>query len=111
VWGYSNKEKYTIPKHILGIFKNFKGGDMGQIFCKEILEISSHHILMESIGREEYDEAWLLGMRKYFQLHDYPSNVEARIETYHLQGKTSMWWAQLKHVTHIDEKRISWRNL
>jgi hypothetical protein len=54
-------------------------------------------------------EAWLLGMRKYFQLHDYPSNVEAKIATYHLQGKSSMWWDQLKQTKHIDEKRISWK--
>jgi hypothetical protein len=53
-------------------------------------------------------ESWLLGMRKYFQLHDYPSHVEAMIVFYHLQGKTSMWWDQLKQVKHIDEKIISW---
>jgi hypothetical protein len=55
-------------------------------------------------------ESWLLGMRKYFQLHDYPSHVEARIAVYHLQGKASMWWDQLKQVKHIDEKRISWNH-
>jgi len=33
----------------------------------------------------EYAEAWLLGMRKYFKLHDYTSNVEAQIVVYHLQ--------------------------
>jgi hypothetical protein len=54
-------------------------------------------------------EAWLLEMKKYFQLHDYPSRVEARISTYHLQGKTSMWWDQLKQAKNLDEKRISWR--
>jgi hypothetical protein len=32
---------------------------------------------------EEVD-AWLLEMKKYFQLHDYPSQVEDRISTYHL---------------------------
>jgi hypothetical protein len=37
--------------------------------------------------KDEDAEAWLLGMRKYFQLHNYSSNVEARIATYHLQGK------------------------
>jgi hypothetical protein len=54
-------------------------------------------------------EAWLLGMRKYFQLHNYSSNMEAKISIYHLQGKASMWWDQLKQVKHIDEKRISWK--
>jgi hypothetical protein len=42
-------------------------------------------------------------------LHDYPSNVEAIIAIYHLQGKLSMWWDKLEQVKHIDEKRISWR--
>jgi hypothetical protein len=54
-------------------------------------------------------EAWLLRMRKYFQLHNYSSNAEARIATYHLQGKESMWWDQLKQVKHLDEKIISWK--
>jgi len=60
---------------------------------------------------KKYEDAktWLLGMRKYFQLHNYSSNVEARIATYHFQGKAFMWWDQLIQVKHIDEKRISWR--
>jgi hypothetical protein len=52
----------------------------------------------------EYVEAWLFDMRKYFQLHNYSSNLEAKIKIYHLQGKTSMWWDQLKHIS-----KISWR--
>jgi hypothetical protein len=56
---------------------------------------------------EDDFEAWLLGIRKYFQLHNYLSNLEARISTYHLHGKTSMWWDQLKQVKHVDESMIS----
>jgi hypothetical protein len=48
-------------------------------------------------------------MKKYFQLHAYPSQVEARISTYHLQGNETMWWDQIKQAKNIDEKRISWR--
>jgi hypothetical protein len=48
-------------------------------------------------------------MKKYFQLHDYPSKVEARISTYHLQGKTTMWWDHLKQAKNFDEKKVSWR--
>jgi hypothetical protein len=59
--------------------------------------------------KEEEAEAWLLEMKKYFQLHDYRYRVEARISTYHLQGKTSMLWDQLKKAKNLDEKRISWR--
>jgi hypothetical protein len=50
-----------------------------------------------------------IGNEKYFQLHDYPSRVETRIETYHLHGKETMWWDHLKKAKHIDEKRVSWR--
>jgi hypothetical protein len=54
-------------------------------------------------------EAWLLGMRKYFQLHNYSSNAEARIASYHLQGNEFMWLDHLKQVKHLDEKRIVWK--
>jgi hypothetical protein len=56
-------------------------------------------------------EAWLVEMKKYVQFHYYPSRVETRIATYHLQGKESMWWDQHKKAKHLDEKRVSWRQL
>jgi hypothetical protein len=75
---------------------DIRGGDMGQISCKE----SSRKLKPPPFDGEhrkgEDVEAWLLGMRKYFQLHDYSSNLEARISIYHLQGKASIWWDQLK---------------
>jgi hypothetical protein len=37
--------------------------------------------------REDDVEAWLLELRRYFQLHNYSSNLEAIISTYHLHGK------------------------
>jgi hypothetical protein len=60
--------------------------------------------------KSEDAKAWLLGMRKYFQLHKYSSNVEARIASYHLQWKTYMWWDVMKQVKHLDEKIISWKS-
>ena len=48
--------------------------------------------------REDDVEAWFLGIMRYFQFHNYSSNLEAKISTYHLHGKVSMWWDQLKHV-------------
>jgi hypothetical protein len=42
--------------------------------------------------KDEDAETWLLGMRKYFQLHNYSSHAEGRISIYLLKGKTSMWW-------------------
>jgi hypothetical protein len=58
-------------------------------------------------GEDAY--AWILGMRKYFKLHNYSSNVKAIIAAYHLQGKEFMWWDRLKLVKHLDEKIISWK--
>jgi hypothetical protein len=46
---------------------------------------------------------------RYFQLHNYSSNLEAKISTYHLHGKVAMWWDQLKHVEHVNESRITWK--
>jgi hypothetical protein len=40
-------------------------------------------------------ETSLLGMRKYFQMHNYSSHAEGRIYIYQLKGKASMWWDQL----------------
>jgi hypothetical protein len=59
--------------------------------------------------KDEDAEKWLLGMRKYFQLHNYSSHVEGRISIYQLKGKTSMLWDQLVQVQHIKEKNVTWR--
>jgi hypothetical protein len=42
-------------------------------------------------------------------LHNYTSNLEARIATYDLHGKNAMWWDQLKQVEHINESMITWK--
>jgi hypothetical protein len=59
--------------------------------------------------RKDDVEAWFLGLRRYFQLHNYSSKLEARIATYHLQGKVAMWWKQMKKVEHVNEIRITWK--
>jgi hypothetical protein len=56
---------------------------------------------------DEGAKTWLLGMRKYFQLHNYYSHVEGRIAIYQLKGKTSMWWDQLVQLQHIKEKKFT----
>jgi hypothetical protein len=51
-------------------------------------------------GENKKDEevaTWLLGMRKYFQLHNYSSHAERGISIYKLKGRASMWWDQLPH--------------
>ena len=36
-------------------------------------------------------EAWLLGMRKYFQVQDYSGNMKARVAIFNLTGRESIW--------------------
>jgi hypothetical protein len=57
--------------------------------------------------KDEDAKTFLLGMRKYIQLHNYYSHVEGIIQIYHIKGKTSMWWDQFVQVQHIDEKQIT----
>jgi hypothetical protein len=59
--------------------------------------------------KDEDVETRLLGMRKYFQLHNYSSHAKGRIVIYKLKGKASMWWDQLVQVQHIVEKSFTWR--
>jgi hypothetical protein len=42
--------------------------------------------------KDEDAETWLLGMRKYFQLHSNSSHAKGIIAIYQLKGKASMWW-------------------
>jgi hypothetical protein len=56
--------------------------------------------------KDEDAETWLLGMRKYFQLHNYCSHAEGIITIYQLKGNASMWWDQLVQVQHIIEPSV-----
>jgi hypothetical protein len=59
--------------------------------------------------REDDVKAWFLRIRRYFQFHNYSSNMKARISTYHLHKKVAMWRDQLKKVEHVNESRITWK--
>jgi hypothetical protein len=59
--------------------------------------------------KDEDVETWMLGMRKYFQLHKYSSHAKGRIVIYQLKGKASMWWDHLVQVQHISEKNVTWK--
>jgi hypothetical protein len=43
---------------------------------------------------KKYEDAenWLLGMRKYFQLHNFSSQEEGRISIYQFKETASIWW-------------------
>ena len=36
-------------------------------------------------------EAWLLRMKKYFQVQDYSGNVKARVTIFNMNGRESIW--------------------
>ena len=41
--------------------------------------------------REEA-EAWLLDIKKYFQIYNYSSNMKVRMAIYNLKQRASIWW-------------------
>ena len=53
-------------------------------------------------------EAWLLGMKKFFQLHDYSENMKERTTTFSLKGKVNIWWEDVKNVKGIHEEDLTW---
>lgn len=53
-------------------------------------------------------EAWLLGMRKFFRLHDYSENMKARVDTFSLKGNVNFWYEDVKNIRHIHEEDLSW---
>ena len=54
------------------------------------------------------DEEWLLGMSKYFRVHNYSSEMKARLAIYNLNGKVARWWRELKHTKKYEVREIHW---
>jgi len=40
-------------------------------------------------------------MNNFFRLHDYSMNMKAKIATFSLKGKNSIWWEDVKNVKGI----------
>ena len=53
-------------------------------------------------------EAWLLGMRKYFQVQNYSRNMNARVAIFILTRRASIWWDHCRQVKKINERKIVW---
>jgi len=47
-------------------------------------------------------EAWWLGMKKFFRIHDYSKNMKSKAITYSLKIKIDIWWEDLKNVKCIN---------
>jgi len=56
----------------------------------------------------EEAEAWLLDIKKYFQIYNYSSNMKFRMAVYNLKGKASIWWQDLKISHGLKEKNLEW---
>ena len=44
------------------------------------------------VEKGEEAEAWLSGMKKYFQIYNYSNKLKARMGIYNLTGKADIWW-------------------
>jgi hypothetical protein len=60
------------------------------------------------IKKGEEAEAWLLGLKKYFRVHDFSENLKARVATFNLNIKSSIWWEDLKNVKGVRKEDLSW---
>ena len=59
------------------------------------------------VNTGEKAKEWLLGMSKYFQVHNYSSVMQARFSIYSLNGKAARWWRDLNHTKKDDLQEIS----
>lgn len=57
---------------------------------------------------EEVVEAWLVNFNKCFQIYECNDNLKYLLEIYKLQGKTTLWWEEVKAVQGVDEQGTSW---
>jgi hypothetical protein len=83
--------------------KNFKSHDY------EELKKAKPPSFNGKIERGEEAEDWLLGLKKYFRVHDYSKNLKARIAIFNLNGNAKIWWEDLKNVKVISEEELSWK--
>ena len=54
-------------------------------------------------------EAWIIGMNKFFELHEYTDNMKAIVAIFNLKGKADIWWEDVKWVRDIMTYDLSWR--
>ena len=54
-------------------------------------------------------EAWILGMKKLFELNNYTDNTKAIVAIFSLKGKANILWEYVKCVKDIRIDDLSWR--
>lgn len=60
------------------------------------------------MSKSHHEEALLLGMNRFFWLHDYSKNMKAIIAMFSLKGKENIWWEDVKNVRGIREEDLTW---
>jgi hypothetical protein len=50
-------------------------------------------------------KAWVLGMLKWFQLHNYSEELKTRVTIYNLIGNASLWWEHHRQIKQINDKK------
>ena len=61
------------------------------------------------VKNDQEAKAWILGMRKYFQVQDYLGNMKARVAIFNLTGRALIWWEHFRKVKKINERKIVWK--
>ena len=65
-------------------------------------------IFYEELKKPKNAGAWLLGINKFFELHEYTENMKVIINIFNLKGKTDIWWEDVKWVNDIMIEELSW---
>jgi hypothetical protein len=63
-------------------------------------------------GRVKYGQeaqSWLLGIQKYFEIHEYSRNMNAIVLIFNLKGRAFIWWDLLRQMKKISERKITWK--
>ena len=59
------------------------------------------------IEKEEESEAWLSGMKKYFQIYNYSDELKAKMGIYNMTRKVDIWWWDINKVKGIKERYVT----
>ena len=54
-------------------------------------------------------EAWLSGMKKYFQIYNYSDRLKSWMAIYNLTKRADTWWQDIKRVKNLKEKYVTQR--
>ena len=57
----------------------------------------------------EEAQAWLSGMKKYFQIYNYSNKLKSRMAIYNLTKKADICLQYIKRVKNLKEKYLRWR--